>query len=157
MQGEDDSSGLDTDSAPSLAPGLSSREDSLRHILSSQEEVSVDTQSYWGEDDVEDLHSDGGIEADVEREAVEVVSHSPVPMFPGNPQGMSVSVADYMAELAEASRNYDGNDAQRHFHNYYGEFYDYDPEQAYTMVKDRYWSSHRVILTMQCQRVTQLR
>jgi len=52
-------------------------------------------------------------------------------MFTGNRQGMSISAADYMAALAVASSNYDGNDAQRHLHDYYREFYDYDLEQFY--------------------------
>lgn len=45
---------------------------------------------------------------------------------------MPVSAAEYMEELAAASRNYDGNAAQNYIQRYYGEFYDYDLDQSYS-------------------------
>jgi len=52
-------------------------------------------------------------------------------MYNGNPQGTSMSAVEYIDMLNELSRNYESEAFAQHQSDYYGEFYDYNPEDSY--------------------------
>jgi len=119
------------DSVPSLAPGFLSvntlEEASDDEVVS---EIEYLTNRY--NEEIEELHSDEGLEEEAERESVVADELSLQELrFNGNPQGMSMSMADYIDMLNELARNYEEQDFHQHQSNYYGEFYDSNPEDSY--------------------------